>query len=539
MSHGLIIRRRRSPQPAGAHMLTRVSDRRTADQTPRSFDAVVVGSGATGGWAAKELTEAGLTVALLEAGPEVSGDGPGAVAASNPSARQQIQARCGAFYDGNAHLFVDDVDNPYSTPDDEPFEWIRSRVVGGRMHLWGRMALRMSERELKAASHDGEGVDWPISYADLAPYYDRIERFLEVCGARDGLPQVPDGVYTKSPRFSTGELEFKRAVESRWDTRRVIGARTVEASPEATIAAARATGRLTLLAGSVVSRVLTDTGDRARGVAFVDCPSGAEREISGQVIMLCASTIESTRLLLNSSGPSHPDGLANASGLLGHYLFDHTFGIRVEGTARRGSRRMRDQTDRGCVVPGFRNVSETGVDFLRSYGVELQINTATTGRLAPVRALLRRPGFWMSAFGEALPRFESRVSLDSVKKDAWGIPIARIACRYGENERRMAVDQVEQLQEMAAAADLEVETVHAELSPPGLSIHEMGTARMGSDPSNSVLNPHNQAWEVRNLFVTDGSCFPSGGFQNPALTLMALTVRACETAVGLLKRGEL
>ena len=303
---------------------------------PGSFDAVVVGSGATGGWAAKELTEAGLTVALVEAGPELSSEERAVAGASNLSTRQEIQAQCGAFYEGDAHLFVDDVDNPYTTPEDEPFEWIRSRVVGGRMHLWGRMALRMSDRELKAASHDGEGVDWPISYADLAPYYDRVESFLKVRGARDGLPQVPDGIYAAPPRFSTGEVEFKRAIESRWSTRRVIGARIVEASPEATIDAARATGRLTLMPNSVVSRVLMGAGDRVSGVAFVDTLSGAEREISGGVVMLCASTVESTRLLLNSASASHPDGLANSSGLLGRYLFDHAFGVRVEGRAPTG-----------------------------------------------------------------------------------------------------------------------------------------------------------------------------------------------------------
>lgn len=519
-------------------MTTRLRKKSDDSETRDVFDAVVVGSGATGGWAAKELTEHGLRVALIEAGPDLT-EGPPPDAELGEAIRQQVQRRSAAFSEAAAHLFVDDLKNPYLTADDEPFDWIRSRVVGGRMHLWGRMALRMSERELKAADYDGEGVDWPLSYADLAPHYDRVERFLEVRGARDGLPQVPDGIYSAPPRFSTGELAFKREVEGRWGGRRVIGARTVEAAPDATIAAARATGRLTLLPNSVATRVVMDRADRAGGVAIVDSRDGVEREVRGRVVMLCASTIESTRLLLNSTSENHPDGLANFSGLLGHYLFDHTFGIAIEGSARHGSRRMRDQTIRGCVIPGFRNITETGVDFLRSYGVELQINTATTGRFAPVRALLRRPGFWMSTFGEALPRFESRVSLDPVAKDAWGVPVARISCRYGENERRMAADQVEQLQEMAAAADLEVETMRTELAPPGLSIHEMGTARMGEDPSSSVLNPHNQAWEVPNLFVTDGSCCPSGGFQNPALTLMALTVRASATVVRLLDRHEL
>ena len=502
------------------------------DPTASIYDAVVVGSGATGGWAAKELTERGLTVALVEAGPEV------AAVVEPATERQATQSLCAAFDDGTARFFVDDLDNPYTAPDDEPFDWIRSRLVGGRLHLWGRMALRMSERELKAASHDGEGVDWPISYSDLAPYYERVERFLEVRGNRDGLPQVPDGSYAEAPPLVPGEVVFAAAVESRWESRRVIGARTVEAPAEVTIVAARATGRLTLLANSVASRVLT-TADRATGVAFLDRASGVEREVRGRVVMLCASAIESTRLLLNSADERHPDGLANSSGVLGHYLFDHTFGIGVKGVARRGSRRKRDQSIRGCVIPGFRNITESGVDFLRSYGIELQVAVPTTGPLDEYRALLRRPGFWMSSFGEVLPRYRNRVSLDPVETDAWGIPVARIACRYGENERLMARDQVEQMQAIAEAGGLEVRTVEGELAPPGRSIHEAGTARMGSDSASSVLDPDNRAWEVRNLFVTDGACFPSGGFQNPALTMMALTVRACETVVRLGNRGEL
>jgi choline dehydrogenase-like flavoprotein len=507
------------------------------------YDAIVVGSGATGGWAAKELTESGLRVALLEAGPALPFDPEAsAPAESVEPARQPIQAHCYAFNERTSHLFVDDVENPYSYPEDQPFDWIRSRQVGGRMHLWGRMCLRMSDYELKAASRDGVGDDWPISYADLAPYYDRVERFMRVCGTAEGLPQIPDGLFAEPPQLSAAERRFKAAVESRWNERHVTGARIALAPPDAMLAAATETGRLTLCSDSVASRVLTGDGGTASGVAYVDRLSGQEREVSGRVVVLCASAIESTRLLLNSATADHPAGLGNSSGALGRYLMDHTYGIGLDGVLPQRTRSLADRTSYGCAIPSFRNVEAVDdVDFIRGYGVELQIQTPVAGPLGRARALGRRSDgrFWMRTFGEVLPSFENQVSVDPTKTDAWGIPIAHIACRYGENELKMAPDQRQTLLEMAEAAGLQIEKTYPDLAPPGLSIHEMGTARMGSDPNSSVLNPDNQTWDVANLFVTDGACFTSGGFQNPTLTMMALTVRACDHIVARLKKNEL
>jgi choline dehydrogenase-like flavoprotein len=522
------------------------------------FDAIVVGSGATGGCAAKELTEAGLRVALLEAGPEApfgaseidppgvgstsdARAGPGSPDAGPAADRQQIQARCYAYDERTAHLFPDDVDSPYSHPEDKPFEWIRNRAVGGRLHTWGRMCLRMSDWELKAASRDGIGVDWPISYADLEPYYDRVEAYMRVCGTPEHLLQLPDGPFAEAPHLSDGELALKAAVEARWPTRRVTGARIALAPPETMLVAAQRTGRLTLMANSVAARVLVDDGGKARGVAYVDATGGEEREVGGRLVVLCASTIESTRLLLNSATDDHPQGLGNSSGALGHYLMDHTYGIGVEGVAPQRVQEPGRSTLYGCAIPSFRNVTETDVDFAREYGVELQVHTPVAGRLGRLRARGRElPGqFWMSSFGEVLPRFENRVSLDPTRTDAWGIPIPHIECSYGENEERMAADQIARLEEMAEAAGFVVEKRSSELAPPGLSIHEIGTARMGSDPSASVLNGFAQSWDVANLFVTDGSCFVSGGYQNPTLTMMAITARACDYAVQQLKNGEI
>ena len=503
------------------------------------LDAIVVGSGATGGWAAKELTERGLRVALLEAGPMLFGEDAEVPVTGGP-ARQPVQERCSAYDAEKAPLFVDDVDNPYSHPPDQPYDWIRSRQVGGRLLLWDRICLRMSDHQLKAASRDGVGDDWPISYEDLRPHYDRVERFLEVTGAAAGFANVPDGEFVPPPPLSAGERHFKRLIEERWPERPVTDARTAQAPPEASLNAAMRTGRLSLLPNSVVSRVLTQ-GGRAKGVAYFDRGSGQEREIAAGAVFLCASTIESTRLLLNSATDSHPDGLGNSSGVLGHYLMDHIFGIGLDGFAAPVARDAPDPSSFGCFIPSFRNAGQAeDLGFVRGYGIGLQIYPREAGLKMRLKNRGRAYGgwFWMRAFGEVLATRDNRVTLDAEKVDAWGIPIARIECRYGDNERKMAADQLDRVQEIAEATGLQPKRVHSELNSPGLSVHEVGTARMGADPETSVLDPFNRSWEVEGLLVTDGSCFVSSGFQNPTLTMMAITGRACEHYVERLKRRE-
>lgn len=503
------------------------------------YDVIVVGSGATGGWAAKDLAESGLRVALLEAGPLLLDRGTRQAPAPDPD-RQHIQAQCFAFDEETAQLFVDDVDNPYSHPPDSPFLWIRSRQAGGRTLLWDRLCLRMSDRELKAASGDGVGIDWPISYADLAPYYDRVERFLAVRGTPEGLEQIPDGAFAEPLPISAGERRFKAAVEARWPTRTVTSARIADASPEATLRAALRTGRVSLYVDSIASRVLLEPGGgRAAGVAYVDAASGAEREVRGRTIVLCASTIESTRLLLNSADENHPDGLGNSSGTLGRYLMDHTYDIGIDGVASASPRQTPDPESDGCYVPNFRGVTEDDGGFLRGYGIALQIAPPGDGLLSRLRGPRRRKGgwFWMRAFGEVLPNPDNRVTIDPGTIDAWGIPSVHIECRYGENERAMAADQLHTLLDFAAAADLDVKETRDTLSPPGLSIHEIGTARMGDNPATSVLDPCNRAWDVPNLYVTDGSCFTSGGFQNPTLTMLAISARACDHIIASHREG--
>jgi choline dehydrogenase-like flavoprotein len=487
---------------------------------PRTpFDVVVVGAGASGGWAAKELTEHGLEVALLDAGPRSPAEIEPHLRKPD---RQRVQSLSNACTDETSHLFVDDVDNPYSVAEGKEYHWIRSRQVGGRLHVWGRTSPRMSDHELKAASRDGVGEDWPISYADLAPYYERVEAFLDVRGT--------------PPPMVAAERRLKQAIEATWPTRRVTSTPWAHRDADATVEAAIRTGRLSLMPDTIARQVVVDaTGERAQGVLAIERDTGRERQIDARVVVLCASALESTRLLLNSATATHPGGLANSSGALGHYLMDHAHGIQYEGGAPR--RRVGEWEPRstGGLIPGFRNVTEEGVDFLRSYEVELRVLTRK-GRPNWWRRHTQ-DGFWMSAFGEVLPVRENRVSIDPDLKDAWGIPVLRIDCAYGENEQRMARDQVESLRAMLDAAGFDIETSQTTLSPPGISAHEMGTARMGDDPATSVLNSRNQAWDVPNLFVTDGACFTSSGNQNPTLTMMALTVRAGEFIVERLREG--
>ncbi len=560
------------------------------------YDAIVIGSGATGGWAAKELTEKGMTVLLLEAGRTLDPtrdfhehtwpyELPYRHVVNQQwlfRERQPIQSKCYACNEYSHHFFVDDIENPYTTPEDKPFDWIRCRILGGRTNVWGRQAYRLSDYELKAARRDGYGEDWPISYADLEPYYDKVEAFIGVSGSLEGLTQLPDGKFLPPMKMTCAELQLKRAVERQWKDRRVIIGRAAIltaplhgrapchycghcdrgcstwsyfSSPGSTLPAALKTRRLTIRTNAVVSHILVDTTTaKAKGVAFIDRLTGKAGEVFGRVIVLCASTIESTRILLNSATRQHPAGLGNSSGVLGCYLMDHIYGISISGVVRGLEKFSSDGDDgraNGIYIPKFRNITERHPRFLRGYGIQAAAQRgmippmikSIPGFGLPLKEMIREAKglvpFWMSAFGEMLPRRENRVTLNRDKKDAWGIPVAHIECAHSDNEREMARDMLESLKEMAVAAGFEIVRENSRPAPPGLAIHEVGTARMGDDPKTSVLNRWNQCWDVKNLFVTDGSCFVTSGCQNPTLTMMALTVRACDYLVEEYRRGNL
>ena len=502
------------------------------------YDVVVVGSGATGGWAAKELTEAGLDVLVLEAGRgwleetalrtllrvrrkagyRVEHD-------ARVLQRQAVQAQCYAWA-GDPYAFVDDVDNPYTGPEGKSFVWLRARQLGGRLAVKGHglYFMRHSDFDFRAASRDGHGDDWPIAYSDLVPFYERVERAVGIHGNHDGIAHLPESIYAgPSESFTPLHLDARDAIERRWPGRRVVGRRT--ASPPASLADALRTGRLTLRPNAVASHVVVDkvTG-RASGVAFVDRHTRRAHEVRGRVVLLCASAIESARILLNSETPDGGRGLANSSGVLGRYLMDHVYLRGLEGRRPLPPGRPSDPWAY-LYVPQFVNVSPASraPEFLRGYGIQLA---------------LQGDQVHAYAFGEMLPRAENHMSLDRDLKDRWGIPAVRIECARGDNEQRMIERMTEHTREILSVLGAEIEKP-AELMPPGASIHEVGTARMGRDARTSVLDSFCRSWDVKNLFVSDGAAFPSQGVQNPTLTMLALTARCTDFIVRTLRSGEL
>jgi choline dehydrogenase-like flavoprotein len=541
----------------------------------RRFDAVVVGSGAAGSIAVKELTERGLDVLLLEAGRTFTDSdfvppprkppralGPGLGPRLRAGLRgQPVQARRAFFNPSISPFLVDDRDNPYSTPKGRFYLWIRGRILGGRLNSYGRMLLRMSDYDFDGATRDGNGVDWPFSYADLAPHYDRVEELIGVYGNADGLPQLPDGSYRGPSPLNEIEREFKQAVEEHWPDRHVVGWRyaapNLERIPRG-VAAAQATGRLTLRTDAVVTKITVDSGTGlADGAVFVDRSTKQEHRVAADVVVLCASAIESVRLLFNSACTRHPDGLGNSSGLLGRYFMDQTPSLAFgtvpgrPGYWEAATTAPRDEfyaPAGGIYVPRFQNLyGGTSAGFARGFGIQGAFARFPVPETAD-------PGFGMMAFGEMLARPENRVTVDPRRTDKWGVPIAHIDVSLSDNERTLLGEQVRAVREMVEQCGYRIDFIGSMLgldaknafpqSDPisramfrkgfgkslslGAAIHECGGARMGADPNSSVLNEFNQSWDVPNLFVTDASCFPSNGIVGPALTIMAVTSRACD-----------
>jgi choline dehydrogenase-like flavoprotein len=526
---------------------------RTSEST---YDAIVVGSGASGSWAAKELTEGGLKVLLLEAGrnlditrdfpadAEVSVMGIGGRVKSAIQG-QQVQVRCSSFSETTKQFYVSDRENPYTTARGNKFLWFRGRQLGGRLHTWWRHVPRMSNYELKAASVRGDGLDWPLSYEDLAPYYDVVEQTLGVYGKPEGIANCPDGQFIGPAKTTKIEEAFLTNVEERLPNVRVTYGRKVKydnARVPLPVRLALATGRLEIRTDAIVSRLLIDAqSGKATGVEYIERLTRDTRTVQGKVVVLCASAIESVRILLNSQSAKHPAGVGGSSGHLGRYLSDHVAytqsGTVSEGDVEPGFNEDGfDFAGTGLYIPSF--CEKESKDFPGGYGIQIGI-----GRGMPV---------WvMSAYGEMQPRYENRVSLDPTVKDAWGIPVARIECSHSQDDLKMVAHMKRTLPEIAVAGGLHAHNnldvgrwnipirllqslVLANCGAlwPGGAIHETGGARMGDEPDDSVLNSYCQCWDADNVFVTDGACFVSSGFQNPTLTMMALTVRACQFIVG-------
>ncbi len=539
----------------------------------RRFDAIVIGSGAGGSVAVKELTERGLDVLLLEAGRDLTDADftPPPPKAPRPLgmdldlrakamlAGQHRQARRSFFSETSNRFLVNDRDNPYSTPLGSPYLWIRGRVLGGRLNTYGRVLQRMSDADFKAASRDGHGNDWPISYSDLEPWYERVEEFTGVYGNQDGLTHPPDGKYIGPAMLTDVEEEFRDKVAERWPELKVIAWRY--AAPNlgrvpVGVAAARQTGRLTIRTDAVVQRITIDerTG-LADGAVFIDRLTKQERRVFADIVVLCASTIESIRLMLNSACHRYPDGLGNSGGLLGRYFMDQTISLafcsvpQFPGYSKADNLPPADPfypPTGGILIPRYENMGpEPERDFAR--GISFQ---GAGGRF-PVPDDYPT-SFGLGGVGEMLPSYENHISLNSRRKDKWGVPIARIRCEPGDNDRILVSRQLMALREMTQQAGYQVNFIGSVLGldsnkvwpdydplqrfifrrvirmslTMGAAIHECGGARMGNDPRMSVVNGVNQTWDIPNLFVPDGASFVSNSTVGPALTIMALSARA-------------
>jgi choline dehydrogenase-like flavoprotein len=579
----------------------------------RTYDAIVVGSGAAGGMAAHVLTSQGLQVLLLEAGKKLDieaelksmewpydhprrGEMPYTSHAltqneytvrQSPYAKGMAWAKVYSYVQGwsgtdySKNIVVDEKEHPYTGTS---YAWVRARLLGGKTNIWGRLALRLSDLDFKAKSHDGYGEDWPLSYADISPYYDKVDLYLGISGHPENLPYMPDGRFQRPNKLTPAEALVRRSLAKsgrvltpyragvttdglkhnkyrskcfgRGACGRRVGGCDIHAafdSPTGLIYPAMDTGNLTLRTQSIAREVLVDaTTGKARGVSFVDADTGQTLEATAKVVVLAASTLESARLLLLSKSRQHPNGIGNSSSHVGHNFCEHVMGPGCGGLVKDlvGKPRTLDDGKPGSFyIPRFRNLKDKHPNFLRGYGFE---GSSGTG-IYPDSA--DSPGFGkaykkavreyagaaigMGAFGEVLPRYENAVGIDPEVKDKWGIPSLRFSFKFGDNEKKMAEDMAETGKQMLEEAGVEVVYSSKDILTEGWSIHELGTARMGSDPKTSVLNQYQQSHDVKNLFVVDGSSHVSASCQNPTWTIMALAWRSCEYLAGELKKGNL
>jgi len=568
------------------------------NESNEEFDVLIIGSGMTGGWAAKEFSERGFKTLMIERGRVVkhredyTGEGKAIwerplrsrVKKSEIDENYSIQQQCYAFNDATKHFFGNDRDMPYSEEKKTKFSWIRANQLGGKSLLWHRQSYRWSDFDFSANSKDGHGNDWPIRYNDLVKWYEHVETFAGISGSEDNLPQLPDSIFQPAFELTKPEQDLRNVINKNFAHLDPIMGRCAHltkptelqislgrvkcmarnecqkgcslgayfSTQSSTLPAAAKTGNLHIAPNSVVHSLIYDEkNNRVKGVRIIDNDTLKEREYFGKIVFLCASTLGSTQILLNSVSKKFPNGIANSSGVLGHYLMDHNYNARTHAdlsgyenefyTGRRPT---------AMYIPNFHYEPNRFNDkFIRGYALTLSTYrqdwrhmTKSSGIGVDFKQRLKHAGKWgvsMAAQGEMLPRFENQVSLHPTKKDKWGIPQLHFNVQWSANERAMMHDAVEVSEKVLRKAGATNISSQVTDTPPGLAIHEMGTARMGKDPSESIVNRFNQAHDIPNLFITDGASFCSTAVQNPSLTFMALTVRAVDYASKEFKAGRL
>jgi choline dehydrogenase-like flavoprotein len=550
-----------------------------------SFDAIVVGSGISGGWAAKELCEKGLKTLLIERGRTLehitgyttAGLDPwefphGGNLTEQEKKQHHIQTRHYSIREDNRHFYVNDLENPYV--EKQRYDWVRADVLGGRSLLWARMCYRWSDLDFEANQKDGVGIDWPLRYKDIAPWYDYVEKFAGISGSKENIPQLPDGIFQAPMELNCVEQALKQKIESQYTDRKLIIGRLANltaklpgrdtcqyrnlchrgcpfgayfSTQSSTLPAAQNTGNLTVRTGAIANHVIYDEqSGRATGIEIIDRESMKTYTYTANLIFLNAATLATTFLLLNSTSNRFPQGLGNDHDLVGRFLMDHhktPMSADIDGFE---DRYYFGRRPNGGYIPRFRNMGTSKQDFLRGYNYQLG---AYRGRGSSADSIgtafkeaITEPGPWkigITAFGECLPYAENRVTLRKDKKDIYGRPVLEIDAAFRENEQRMQRDEIQVMKEMVDAMGGKNFYSSGKMSFPGNANHEMGTARMGLDPKTAVLNRWNQMHAVKNVFITDGSCMSSCSSVNPSLTYMALTARAADYAVRALKRGDL
>ncbi|MEO5789293.1 GMC family oxidoreductase [Gelidibacter sp.] len=557
------------------------------------YDAIVIGTGISGGWAAKELCEGGLKTLVLERGRMVKhGDYPtmhndpwdtelrGGTTTEDQE-RQEKQSRTGYTTSAESkHWFVDDIKHPYN--ETKRFDWMRGYHVGGRSLTWGRQSYRLSDLDFTANLKDGHGVDWPIRYNDLAPWYDYVEKYIGVSGEALGIPHLPDSIFSPAMELNCVEEEFKSQLANNYEDRLLTIGRVAHitgdhehkgrsncqfrnrcirgcpyggyfSSNASTLPAAEATGNMTLRPDSIVHEIIYDDSlKKATGVKVIDAETKETHIFTADIIFSCASAIPSASILMQSKSERFPNGLGNDSGELGHNIMDHHLGAGanavVEGFE---DQYYKGRRPNGIYIPRFRNLGDKATerkDFLRGYGYQggggrygISEHVAEIGYGEKFKEAILKPGPWsmgIMGFGECLPYHDNKMTLDYDKLDEWGLPTVTFDAEWKENELIMREDIKQQAAEMLEKAGFKDITTYDVQHAPGIGIHEMGTARMGRDPKTSVLNANNQVHGVPNVYVTDGACMTSAGCQNPSLTYMALTARAAQHAIAQFKSNK-